>query len=305
VGFLQRRKARALSVDGLDSGDACVKMSFVATDQESDEFVEQPFDGILGLGLESSSDLSVLGRGFSFLSQLAGDGAGHGKTFALRLGSSGASQLFLGGFDESGLAGGRALWVPLSSAADGYWQFSVRDLTLDGQEQHFGAFQVAVDSGTSLLAADEEIGEWLREHLLPKSCRDVDNLPKLGLRVGDRSILTLLPADYVDQIDGHCILALMPSKLQSVGGQRLVLGDSFMRRYITIFDQQQMQIGFGIAADESMANEMLPDMFPPQTTPPPPTASELEPAHGDVDSNNAFSGLVDDLAGTYSYGISQ
>jgi len=272
------------------------------------------------------------GAGFSFLSQLMANGATHDTAFALRLSNSGSSQLLLGDTSESNLAGGRAVWVPLSPAADGYWQFSVQDLTLDGQSQQFGGLQVAVDSGTSLLAADDDLRDWLREHLLPKDCNDVDHLPKLGLRVRGGSILSILPADYVDQTDGKCSLALMPGKLQSVGGQRLVLGDSFMRRYTTIFDRQNQRLGFGVAADDSMAKELLPAMFPDPTTTmapattagplppehldysrdqfvivttrPPPTAAELQAEHQQEDLSHAFSGLGDDLAGSFESAIS-
>mmetsp|Transcript_75963 Transcript_75963/g.139048 ORF Transcript_75963/g.139048 Transcript_75963/m.139048 type:complete len:506 (-) Transcript_75963:119-1636(-) len=327
VGFLQSANSKkSLNAHGFGSGDACAKMFFIVADQESADIVEEPFDGILGLGLESSSDISASGSGFSFLSQLANSGAEPGTTFALRLSSSGKSQLFLGGIDESSFAGGRAIWVPLSPVADGSWQFSVEDFTLDGQEQSFGGFQAVIDSGTSLLAADDDISQWFREHLTPKDCNGVDHLPKLGLRIGGGSVLSLLPADYIDQRDGKCNLALMPSELHSVAGH-LILGDSFMRRYTTIFDRENMRLGFGIAADESMAKEILPAMFPtqtttlhvattsdasppsqldygrleyiPVTTPPPPTAAELEATQRNAELNAAFSGLGDDLEDSF------
>jgi len=340
VGFLQRvahakrrSKVGVISDNAFDSASACAKMSFLVADQESADFAEQPFDGILGLGPESSSDVQASSgaTGFSFLSQLVANGVTHGTAFALRLTNSGASQLFLDGIDETSFAGGRAVWVPLSPVADGFWQFTVQDMTLDNHAQEFGSFQVAVDSGTSLLAADEELAQWFRQHLLPKNCDDVDHLPKLGLRISGGSILSLLPADYIDQTDGKCDLALMPSNLQSANGQRLVLGDSFLHRYTTIFDRQNLRMGFGVAADDSMANQMLPAMFPtqtttvlpsttdgppppahldygnleyvPSTTLPPPTAEELRAHQNQEEFSHAFTGLGDDLAGTFEHSI--
>jgi len=343
VGFLQQHSqtqaerassdSRKLVEGDMDEGGACAQMSFVVVDQESDDLAEEPFDGILGLGPESSSDAGMTGAGFSLLSQLAASGATRSTAFALRLSNSGSSELLLGGVDESSFAGGRAIWVPISPAADGYWQFSVQDITLDGQSQQFGGLQVSVDSGTSLLAADDELRDWFREHLLPKDCNAVDHLPKLGLRIHGGSILSILPADYIDQTEGKCSLALMPSPLQSVSGQRLVLGDSFLRRYTTIFDRDNARMGFGVATDDGMAKELLPGMFPdptttmapqttegppppehldysraeyvPVTTRPPPTAEELEAAHQQADLSNAFSGLGDDLAGSFENAIAK
>jgi len=267
------------------SEQVCAEVAFMVTDSESDDFAGEPFDGILGLGLESSAELrnGLDQAGFSVMSQFAKAGVVHSTAFALQLSNSGASQLLLGDVDESRLAGGKLLWVSLSPGEDGFWQFPVQDIMLDGQAQNYGRLQVAVDSGTSLLAAERDLGTWMQHHLQPSDCAAVDHLPKLELLLPGGAALPILPADYVDQAGGNCQLALMPSPLESSSSQQLLLGDSFLRRYVTVYDRQNQRLGFGAAADDSLAKEMLPAMFPPPptTTTPPTTTGPPPPVHLD------------------------
>eukprot|EP00747_Dinoflagellata_sp_TGD_P079059 gnl/TRDRNA2_/TRDRNA2_160355_c3_seq1.p1 gnl/TRDRNA2_/TRDRNA2_160355_c3~~gnl/TRDRNA2_/TRDRNA2_160355_c3_seq1.p1 ORF type:complete len:468 (+),score=82.79 gnl/TRDRNA2_/TRDRNA2_160355_c3_seq1:26-1429(+) len=247
--------------EGGSERSACTRMSFLANDEESDD-LNRPFDGILGLGPE---DPLLGGTGaFSLLARLAAVGSTSSTSFVLRLSNLGRSELLLGGFDEASLAGGRALWVPLSPRAAGNWQFHVQDLMLDGKMQGFGEMEVVVDSGTSLLGADANLQIWLQEHLQPSSCASVDQLPKLGFRLPGGEVLSLLPDDYIDQIEGECNLALMPTPFRAVNSQRLILGDSFLRRFVTIFDREGgRRLGFGIAVDDDDGVcEILTGMFP-------------------------------------------
>merc|ERR1712232_601273 len=123
------------------------------------------FDGIMGLGLD---DPAMNGRqGYSFLEQLVQAGKVGSTAFALRLGNRGESQLLLGDLDSSAVSDRRVLWVPLSDWANGNWQFSVSDITLNGQPQNFLPFEVLVDSGTSLLTADDNLRSWLENNLNP------------------------------------------------------------------------------------------------------------------------------------------
>jgi len=334
IGFLQRSAlstslhARAGFRQQTRADNSCTKLTFLVAEEVSDDLASEPYDGILGLGLQ---DPSMTGGGFSLLDELANAGSISSSMFALQLSGGGRSQLEFGSVDESSLAGGRALWVPLSPVSGAYWQFSISDLSVGGQAQHFGELEVLVDSGTSLLAADDDLKHWMEENLQPKDCAAVDHLPKLELQLSGGSSLSLLPSDYIDQTDGECKLALMPGQFPAVNGQRLVLGDSFLRRYVTIFDRKDRRLGFGVQADDSLAHELLPGMFPaptttaaPQTTQgpppemnvtysdyepvstkPPPTPEDLEVASRQQELSTAFSKMPDDLAGSFESNIAQ
>lgn len=255
---------------------SCAKMDLLVADTESDELASLPADGILGLGLD---DPQVGGPEYSFLQQLVSAGKLSSSTFALHLSNSGDSALTLGGVDESALQGGQVSWWKLSPVSNGYWQFSASDLTLDGVPQNFGEIEIAVDSGTSLLAADGDMKNWMQQHLQltgNDGCGNVNNMPKVGLRRHDGTTLLLLPSDYVDESEGTCTLAIMPG-FHSVNGQRLILGDSFLRRYVTVFDRDNARIGFGVAAGDEHSPQLMQGLFPPApSTSPPPTTQGPE-----------------------------
>merc|ERR1740123_1271556 len=75
VGFLQQdamtaKEEAANRAVGDDPGQVCAEVSFLVADQESDNFASEPFEGILGLGLESASESQFSAsfkHGFSIL----------------------------------------------------------------------------------------------------------------------------------------------------------------------------------------------------------------------------------------------
>jgi len=119
--------------------------------------------------------------------------------------------------------------------------------------------------------------QFFTQNLTPKDCGAVNHLPKVTLQLSNDVSLPLLPSDYVDRENGECKLALMPGNFGGVNYQRMVLGDSFMRRYVTIFDRDNRRIGFGVNEGDSLAGQMLPNMFPAPTTTAAPTTT-----HGDA-----------------------
>lgn len=262
--------------------ELCARMQFLAADVENDEIANSPFDGILGLGA-ASDDPAVGGPQFSFLKQLVAANMINNTAFALHLTNNGDSELNLEGASEQELAGGQISWWNMSPLANGYWQFSVCDLTMDGVPQHFGKLEVGIDSGTSLLAADSDLKNWMEQKLQGGSdCSNVNGMPKIGLKRHDGSTLMLLPSDYIDEREGKCSLALMPS-FNRDNGQRLRLGASFLRRYVTVFDRDNARIGFGVAADDMQAPQLVQSLFPSESS----TSSECE----DHEMNNALEAL--------------
>jgi hypothetical protein len=121
-GSLRRDKAVEADDEAL-----CAQLAFVAAEGESDDFDNSPFDGILGMGLESDMQKS------SWLQELANAGKITERLFSVSLSNDGQSELTLGGYDDRAVYNGQILWWPLSAMADGFWQLSVADLALDGQ----------------------------------------------------------------------------------------------------------------------------------------------------------------------------
>ena len=108
----------------------------------------------------------------------------------------------------------------------------------------------AVDTGTSLLAAPSRDVRALHENLfVDPDCVDVDRLPSLTFSLAGDVNVTLRPADYVLRATRHnnqdvCFAGVMPMDVPPPRGPLWVFGDVFLRAFFTVFDRENMRIGF-------------------------------------------------------------
>jgi len=225
-------------------GDACTTARFVGATRETDQpFMSTEFDGILGLGF---SDLSM-GPSFNIVEDLKNSGALPKNQFSLYLSDEGESEISFGGYKQEQILS-QVLWAPVNKQS--YWQVAIDDVTFDNAPTGLcGAegCQVAVDTGTSLLAGPTEIMEALDEKLDVKSdCSNFDQLPMLGFSINGQ-VLNLRPADYVDRTEDGCSTALMTLDVPPPKGPLFIFGDPFLRRFVTIYDMDGPSVGFAVA----------------------------------------------------------
>lgn len=216
-------------------------------------FVAAHFDGILGFGFP---EISVNGMNPFFQAALA-SGAIKEPKFAFYLESSGTTggELTLGGVDESKYTG-TVTYTPITIR--GYWQFSVSAISVGGSS--FAAETKAIaDTGTSLLAIPKAsltsllatfpsgVVTPLIKGEYTVQCSRSSELPDLSFTIGGQAF-TLSPADYVLSVEGECLLGIMGIDVPAPRGPLWILGDVFLRKYYTIFDYGNAQIGFATAA---------------------------------------------------------
>jgi len=223
----------------------CIDSSFIAATQESTEpFQEIPFDGIMGLGFK---DLSM-GKGFNVLDDLNAGGQLPGGQVSFYLTDDGDSELTLGGYRQENLASD-VVWSKV--VHESWWQVAMDDVTLDKKAQKLCGerCQVAVDTGTSLLAGPSDIINTLIDKIdVNSDCSNYNKLPKLGFKVGS-ALLELDPEDYVDRdVDANeCSVGLMTLDVPPPKGPLFIFGDPFLRKYYTVFDRENLRVGFATA----------------------------------------------------------
>lgn len=221
----------------------CINASFIAAVEETREPFEQlPFDGIMGMGFPVLST----GKGFNIVDELSAGGHLPGGLFSFYFSDDRGSEVTFGGYRSEHLAS-EIVWAPIKKAS--YWQVSMDDVTINNVPQKFcgGDCEVAVDTGTSMLAGPSKFVKFLKRKIRAHTdCSNFHSLPLIGFRLGD-TVLNLKPDDYMDKSDHGCSLSLMPLDVPPPKGPIFVFGDPFLRRFTTIFDREKLRVGFAVA----------------------------------------------------------
>mmetsp|Transcript_44956 Transcript_44956/g.103940 ORF Transcript_44956/g.103940 Transcript_44956/m.103940 type:complete len:435 (-) Transcript_44956:123-1427(-) len=230
----------------LGKGLSCSPVNFVAATEESDEpFSLVPFDGILGLSLPQMAE----GPHFSVLDQLVSAGILKESIFAVFFGNDGEeSEITFGMYRESSMSSD-LFWAPVT--VQGYWQVQMDDVMLGGERQSLCTghtkCQVAVDTGTSLLAGPSDVVHKFSEELkVEEDCSNLRSLPDISFVVAGR-VLSLAAEDYVTQSLGGCSLGIMSLDIPPPKGPLFIFGDPFLRKYYTIYDRKNLRVGFALA----------------------------------------------------------
>jgi len=231
--------------DRICIGTICAHGDFVAVTEESDEpFALVPFDGIFGLSLPQMSESPA----FNVLDSFIKEKALKKNCFSVFLAADDkeASEITFGQWRNERMAS-ELFWVPVSHA--GYWQVAMADIAVDNKVQNLcqGGCQVAVDSGTSLMAGPTETINHLIETLkVASDCSNYHKLPRLGFVVGGH-ILNLEPSEYVDKGEDGCTVALMALDIPPPKGPLFIFGDPFLRKFYTVYDREKLKVGFAVA----------------------------------------------------------
>jgi len=234
--------------DKLCIGDSlCIDNArFIAAERETTEpFQEIPFDGIMGMGFK---DLSM-GEGFNIVDDLVAKGTLPNGQFSFFLTDGGDSEVTFGGYRSEYLASD-IVWAPVKKQS--YWQVSIDDITFDNVPKNLcdGGCEVAVDTGTSMLAGPSDLVDKLSSMVGAKEdCSNFNSLPKIGFQIGDK-ILNLRPDDYMDKSSNDCSFSLMSLDVPPPKGPLFIFGDPFLRRFMTVFDREQSRVGFGVSKQQ-------------------------------------------------------
>lgn len=206
------------------------------------------FDGILGLAfpiLSQNKAPTVFENMFT-----QGDIDANVFSFYLGKESGAKGELLLGGIDSDKYTGD-INYVPLSSAT--YWEYKLDGLTVDGVT--YGAGDKAImDSGTSILTGPTEVVSALAASIGAKAINaaeymvacDTPNLPTLTYKLNGIDY-TLEPSDYLIPDGELCLLGMMGMDIPRPNGPLWIMGDVFMRKYYTVFDVANEQVGIALA----------------------------------------------------------
>jgi len=232
----------------------------LSTEEDGLVFRNGRFDGVMGLGRQDLAGILSRGdegRGTPFYINAVNSNSLAEPKFSIyvskHMGRPGA--VVLGGVNPR-LYSGPIMYHEGHSTA--YWMLSmgsmkVGDRTIDTQ----GARGI-VDSGTSLLVGPPEIiSEILPYVQAEDDCSNLHELKTLEINMqtapdenGNTHDVTykLTPEDYVMNRMGRCKTGIAVMKIQlKMNHPIVILGDTFLRKYYSVFDHSKNQVGFALA----------------------------------------------------------
>lgn len=199
------------------------------------------FDGIMGMAFSRISIDHVK----TPIENAFDQGALDKEVFAFFLGDNDSGELTIGGVDDTKYKG-EIRMVDLVEAA--YWQIKLDGLKVDTDNLDIPSATTAiVDSGTSFITGPTTAIDSLSQKvgatpvgngLYIISCDNVKAMPDVIFDINGYDY-TFEGKDMVLQAGNICILSVMALNLPM-----WILGDVFMRKYYTVFDMENKQVGF-------------------------------------------------------------
>lgn len=276
----------------------CASVDFLGVTTESRfPFIQLPFDGIFGLGLEGLS----AGPNFNFVNRLAAGTVHKNPMFAFFLRNLDAeedSEITFGGFESSKLADDKMHWLPVEKdeATDkGYWLVTMRDIIVDGKPlkicddfSDHPKCQVAMDTGSSLTMGPPSQMQVLLDAIgMRNDCSNVAKLPTLRFQMdtveGGIFEMVLGPEDYAEHDEESCATGFQAMALPPYLGPMWVFGQTILRKYYSVYDPKGWRVGVGLA--KHTAKKRWHPTAPPT---PHPSAPKEKCEDDDKDMHHSF-----------------
>lgn len=231
----------------------------LATHKSDRPFLKMPFDGIAGFPPSSSNG--------GILSDFFKSHEAHPRVMSVYLSNDTAipGSVALGGVEAHRIAGPEVHWHNVASPGN-QWALKMEDIAVDGQRMHVcpdGGCKALVDTGSSLITGPSKLMNKVLDHLGTK-CGDPSTMKRVDIIMrdskGDEVVYPLDGKDYSLKFKDECQIGLGNLDM---GDDQWIIGDTFLRRYYSIFDDAHGQIGFTKARhDDESIGVVARGMFP-------------------------------------------
>lgn len=243
-----------VSQDTVYIGDLKIKhQDFAeATSEPGLAFAFGRFDGIMGLGYDTISVNGIVPPFYNMLDQ----GLLDEPVFSFYLGDTNKegddSVAIFGGVDKD-LYKGEMVKIPLRRKA--YWEVDLDAITFGDESAELDGTGVILDTGTSLIALPSTFAELLNKEIGAKKgfngqytveCDKRDSLPDLTFTLTGHNF-SISSYDYILEVQGSCISAIMGFDIPEPAGPLAILGDAFLRKWYSVYDLGNNAVGLAKA----------------------------------------------------------
>ncbi|KAG2171739.1 hypothetical protein INT43_008119 [Umbelopsis isabellina] len=252
------------SLEGFISNDVLTIGDITVKHQDFAESVKEPgftfalgkFDGIFGLGYDTISVQHVVPPFYHMVNRDLIEE----PVFSFYLSDvnnggdeENGGELVFGGVDKSHYTGD-IHWSPVTRK--GYWQIELEDIKFGGEAIGIDSVGAAIDTGSSLLVCPTTVAElinkelgaeknWAGQYVL--DCATVPNLPDFCFTFNGKDFC-LTADEYVLNVQNQCISGFMGLDIPEPAGPLWIVGDVFLRKYVSIYDLGKNRVGLAKAA---------------------------------------------------------
>ncbi|KAK9454935.1 aspartic peptidase domain-containing protein [Dipodascopsis uninucleata] len=246
-GFISNdiMKIGDLAIEGQDFAEA--------TQEPGLAFAFGRFDGILGLGYDTISVQKMVPPVYNAIAQ----GLLDEPVFSFYLGDTAVDEenggvATFGGVDESYYTG-EMITLPVRRKA--YWEVELNAITFGGETAEMENTGAIVDTGTSLIALPTSLAEMLNMEIGAKKnwqgqytvdCDAKSKLPDITFTLGGHNF-SISASDYIMETSGTCISSFMGMDFPEPVGPLVILGDTFLRRWYSVYDLGNNTVGLAKA----------------------------------------------------------
>ncbi|CRG99812.1 plasmepsin VI, putative [Plasmodium relictum] len=230
----------------------------LAIEESLHPFSDLPFDGIIGLGFPDSDFRFQNKYATPLIETIKKQNLLKRNIFSFyvpknlkKLGSI----TFGKANNKYVLEGKKIEWFPVISIY--FWEVHLLDIQLSDKSLlafKNKKFRAAIDTGSSLITGPSSFIQPLIEKLnLENDCSNKNNLPNISFILknveGKNVKLDFKPEDYIiEDIDDNnnsvqCAIGIMSLDIPSPRGPIFIFGNSFIRKYYTIFDNDHKIVG--------------------------------------------------------------
>ena len=252
-----------LCSDTVEIGSGSVEsQSFIVVSYEED-FEGMVADGILGMGFPELSDMDP-----PLVLQMYQQKVIDSPVFSVYLSNNDfgmsveemESSVLFGGSDVEKYSGSSALDY-LDLVYTGYWSVELTKIVLDGSTINSVANLAILDTGTSLLIGPQQDVQailtritkgkecYSSSGIMVCSCTKKSDFDSIEFWLQGKRFV-IMPEEYILMDQGQCAMLVA-----SIGVNVWILGDVFLRSYYTVYDMENLKIGYARASTAAPIRE--------------------------------------------------
>jgi hypothetical protein len=228
-----------LGIDNVKVGSLLVRDQSLGliVEEQGAAFHDLNFDGVVGLGFVSFANSGTVPLVDNMISQSALPRREF--AFYLHRDPSFGGAILWGGTDTR-LHEGELSWFPVVSQT--FWALDLVSIAI-GEHTFRTRGDLLVDSGTTFFMLPSRISHMVNSEAAGALCTELEHIPPLIFVVKDVDglprQLIVRPQEYMvrDSPIGECIPAVVSSDHFGTGVKGAILGEVFMRHYVTVFSR--------------------------------------------------------------------